>query len=58
MADTSVDAITNIDETSLCLEFDKVCPVISAALDGAVGVNEEIKSGPNATCYGLLYKAR
>ena len=59
ITDTSVFSLIHFNEKEFCDEVKKICPVITAVLDGAMGSYEEKpNTGPKATCLGVIFKTR
>lgn len=53
-----VNSLTTFSDVSFCKEIDELCPVLSSALKGAAGVEENDGFAQRTLCYGSLFKSR
>ena len=55
---TDPDSIVSFRDESFCNEMEKLCPTLTAAINGAIGRKEINNFGVKSTIYGILFKAR
>ena len=59
---TDIESLLNFSDSELAEEIGEICPVLSAALKGAMGsVNNRDKNEAKvarSTCYGTIFKIR
>ena len=61
MTDTSVESLVSVQDSVLCEEIDRICPMLKLALQSAIGqddVTEDKFKAIRLQCYSLVFKAR
>ena len=59
MKDTNVEKLVDFDNDGLCEQIEELCPVLSAALRGSLGMKETDETkAVRVGIYGSIFKSR